>query len=262
MSSRRPSWRCRRSSTVTSTTGGSTLASCWTPRWPARCGPPAFRRPRRRMLSVRSGLPGITTSSTSPPASGMTCWWSDSPESGMTTSWSLASTALRWRLHRPEDHQITITVDGWVTDRGVYRRCRRCSVLSQILADGYQVEMAIPLAILQPPGWGAGGAAGLQHRPARRRRRRFVGPLPDLAGQRDQRPGRNCSGVSSWSRAVIGPMYNPTRTTATRLPATATWTSRTCSASPAAGSSRSPGLPGRVWTWTATARSTCPIVVS
>ena len=59
----------------------------------------------------------------------------------------------------PDDHQITVNVDGRVTNRGLLP-LPEVQRSIQTLPDGYQVEMAIPLAILQPPGWGAGWTAG------------------------------------------------------------------------------------------------------
>ena len=59
-----------------------------------------------------------------------------------------------------DDHQITINVDGRVTNRGVVDLDEVVQRTVVILDDGYQVEMAIPLSILQPPGWGSGWAVG------------------------------------------------------------------------------------------------------
>lgn len=59
----------------------------------------------------------------------------------------------------PEDRQITITIDGYVTDRGV-TQLPDVQRAVEIVAGGYQVELAIPVSILQPPGWSAGGAVG------------------------------------------------------------------------------------------------------
>lgn len=59
----------------------------------------------------------------------------------------------------PDDHQITINVDGRVTNRGLIPLPEVQRAI-EILDDGYQVEMAIPLTILQPPTWGAGYAVG------------------------------------------------------------------------------------------------------
>ena len=61
----------------------------------------------------------------------------------------------------PDDHQITVNADGRVTDLGsIYLDDTELPRAIQVLSDGYQVEMAIPLAILEPPGWGAGWTAG------------------------------------------------------------------------------------------------------
>ncbi len=60
----------------------------------------------------------------------------------------------------PDDHQITINVDGRVTNRGIIDLSGLVERAVAILDDGYQVEMAIPLSVLQPPGWGAGWAVG------------------------------------------------------------------------------------------------------
>jgi hypothetical protein len=59
----------------------------------------------------------------------------------------------------PDDHQITITIDNRVTNRGI-TPLPEVQRSIQTLPDGYQVEMAIPLTILQPPSWGAGWAVG------------------------------------------------------------------------------------------------------
>lgn len=58
-----------------------------------------------------------------------------------------------------DDHQITVNVDGRVTDRGV-TPLPEVQRSVEILPDGYQVEMAIPISILQPPGWSGGRAVG------------------------------------------------------------------------------------------------------
>jgi hypothetical protein len=59
----------------------------------------------------------------------------------------------------PDDHQITINIDGRVTNHGTIS-LPEVQRSSRILDDGYQVEMAIPLTLLQPPGWGADWIAG------------------------------------------------------------------------------------------------------
>lgn len=59
-----------------------------------------------------------------------------------------------------DDHQITINADGRVFDFGYIDLNGLVQRFVATLDDGYQVEMAIPLAILQPPGWGAGWTAG------------------------------------------------------------------------------------------------------
>ena len=79
----------------------------------------------------------------------------------MTMNWSSASTTALDGVFGQDDHQITVNADGRVTDLGsIYLDDTELPRFIQILSDGYQVEMAIPLAILQPPGWGAGWAAG------------------------------------------------------------------------------------------------------
>ncbi len=60
----------------------------------------------------------------------------------------------------PDDHQITINLDGTVTDRGLMPPLTNVLRSVETQVDGYQVEMAIPLTLLQPPGWGAGWVAG------------------------------------------------------------------------------------------------------
>ncbi len=60
----------------------------------------------------------------------------------------------------PDDHQITINLDGTVTDRGVMPPLTNVLRAVETQVDGYQIEMAIPLTILQPPGWGANWVAG------------------------------------------------------------------------------------------------------
>lgn len=67
--------------------------------------------------------------------------------------------ALDGLFNGVDDHQVTITIDGWVTDRGV-TPLPDVQRAVETLAGGYQVEMAIPISILQPSGWSAGRAVG------------------------------------------------------------------------------------------------------
>lgn len=60
----------------------------------------------------------------------------------------------------PDDHQITINVDGRVTNRGFIDLDGIVQRAVVILDDGYRVEMAIPISLLQPPSWGSGWAVG------------------------------------------------------------------------------------------------------
>ena len=68
--------------------------------------------------------------------------------------------ALDGLFNGPDDHQITINLDGTVTDRGLMPPLTNVLRAVETQVDGYQVEMAIPLTLLQPPGWGAGWMAG------------------------------------------------------------------------------------------------------
>jgi hypothetical protein len=87
--------------------------------------------------------------------------WRDSPDVWQDDELEFAfDGALDGLFNGPDDHQITINLDGTVTNRGVMPPLTNVLRSVETQPDGYQVEMAIPLTILQPPGWGAGWVAG------------------------------------------------------------------------------------------------------
>lgn len=87
--------------------------------------------------------------------------WRDSPDVWQDDELEFAfDGALDGLFNGPDDHQITINLDGTVTDRGVMPPLTNVLRSVETQVDGYQVEMAIPLTLLQPPGWGAGWVAG------------------------------------------------------------------------------------------------------
>jgi hypothetical protein len=59
-----------------------------------------------------------------------------------------------------DDHQITINADGRVTDFGSTNLNDVIQRSVTVMGDGYEVEMAIPLSVLQPPNWAAGQSVG------------------------------------------------------------------------------------------------------
>jgi hypothetical protein len=60
----------------------------------------------------------------------------------------------------PDDHVITIAVDGRVVDFGSQPLPEVQRAVS-LLGDGYAIEMAIPVAVLQPPEWTLDHLAGI-----------------------------------------------------------------------------------------------------
>ncbi|MEA3337846.1 MAG: DNRLRE domain-containing protein [Chloroflexota bacterium] len=59
----------------------------------------------------------------------------------------------------PDDHQITAALYDRVTDWGVIP-LDEAQRAHRILSDGFVIEMAVPLSVLQPPVWTAGHQAG------------------------------------------------------------------------------------------------------
>ncbi len=84
----------------------------------------------------------------------------DSPEVWKDDSIEFAiDGAQDGRFNGPDDHQITITVDGRVMDRGI-TELPAVQRAVRLTADGWAVELAVPLAVLQPPAWHIGYAVG------------------------------------------------------------------------------------------------------
>ena len=86
--------------------------------------------------------------------------WDDAVVSDSTDVWQddelefSVDAALDGVFNGPDDHQFTLNADGRVTDRGV-TALPAVQRAVDLLADGYQIEAAIPITLVQPLQWTA-----------------------------------------------------------------------------------------------------------